>query len=105
MPISRFYVHTAIVEMFLGTSGYGVDMFAAPVTVDCFAADSRKLIRDASGEQVVSESTLYTYPTNAPLFVADSRVTVNGNVSRVIRTNLNDSGPLNLPDHVAVSLT
>ena len=106
--IDVFYVHTATVEPFLGTSGYGVDMFG-PATVlappnGVFADDTRKLIRNANGEQVVSESTVYTFPVNAPLFTADARVTVNGNVSRVIKTNLNDSGALGLPDHVAVSL-
>lgn len=103
--MAEFYVHAAQVEMFLGESGYGVDLFADPVTIACFADDSRKLVRNKDGEQVVSESTLYTYPINAPLFVADSRVTIDGNLSRVIKTNNNTSGDLDLPDHVAVSLT
>lgn len=103
--LEEFYVHTATVEMFLGTSGYGEDLFAAPVTLSGFADDSRKLVRGKDGEQIVSESTFYTYPVNAPAFVADSRVTIRGNVSRVIKTNLNDSEDLDLPDHVAVSLT
>lgn len=107
--VTRFYVHTAIVEPYLGANGYGEDMFGAPVVLappnGCFVDDSRKLVRSTSGTQVVSESTLYTFPGNAPLFPADARVTVNGNVSRVIKTNLNDSGGLGLPDHVAVSLT
>ena len=107
--MAEMYVHTLIVEPFLGTSGYGVDLFGPPTVLappnGVFADDSRKLIRDASGEQVVSETTIYTFPPNAPLFPADSRITINGNVSRVIKTNLNDSGALDLPDHVAVSLT
>ncbi len=103
--MAEFYVHTVTVEMFLDTSGYGVDLFSAPVNILGFADDTRKLIRNGAGEQVVSESTVYTYPVNAPLFVADSRVTIGGNISRVIKTNTNDSGALDLPDHVAVSLT
>lgn len=103
--MAEFYVHTAQVEMHLGTNGYGEDIFAAPVDVVCFADGARKLVRGKDGEQVISESTLATYPINAPLFIADSRVTLNGDVSRVIKTNLADSGDLDLPDHVAVSLT
>lgn len=103
--MDEFYVHTAAVEMFLGTSGYGVDQFAAGVVVPCFLDGARKLVRSADGEQVVAESTLYTYPVNAPLFVADSRVTTDDGVSRVIKTNTNTSGDLDLPDHVAISLT
>jgi hypothetical protein len=103
--MAEFYVHTATVEMFLGANGYGEDTFAAPVSVVCFADDARKLVRGKDGEQVVSESTLYTYPINAPLFTADSRVTLNEAMSRVIKTAVHDSGDLDLPDHTAVTLT
>lgn len=115
--LADFYVHTAIVETYEGTNGYGEDVFADPVTLDpadvsvhplgngCWIDDSRKLVRNSTGEQVVSESTLYTYPSNAALFTPDSRVTVNGAVSRVIKVNSNTSGDLDLPDHVAVTLT
>ena len=103
--LAEFYVHTAQVEMFLGTNGYGEDTFAAPVSVVCFTDEARKLVRDKAGEQVVSETTLATYPVSAPLFVAGSKVTVNGNESRVIKTKLGDSGTLDLPDHIEVSLT
>jgi hypothetical protein len=103
--MEEFYVHTAQVEMFVGTSGYGVDLYAAPVTIACYVDDARKLVRNSDGEQVVSESTLATYPVNAPVFEADSRVTIRGNASSVIKTAYADSGDLDLPDHVAVSLT
>jgi hypothetical protein len=103
--LAEFYVHTATVEMFLGTNGYGEDTFAAPVSVVCYADDARKLVRGKDGEQVVSESTLYTYPISAPLFTAGSRVTLKETVSRVIKTAVHDSGDLDLPDHTAVTLT
>jgi hypothetical protein len=108
--LAEFYVHTAVVETLLGTNGYGEDTFADPVTLDadagngCFLVDGRHLVRTADGEQVISESQLYTKPDNAALFTPNSRVTVNGLTSRVIRANLNTSGPLDLPDHVSVSL-
>jgi hypothetical protein len=109
----EFFVHTASVEKWLGTRSNG-DIFAAPVTIACFADDSRKLVRDKDKQQVISETTLYTSITNAALFVAKSRVTVLGDsdsddpagrAAFVIKVNVNDSGALDLPDHVAVSLT
>jgi len=103
--MDEFYVHTATVEMFLGQSGYGEDKFAPPVAVPCFADGARKLVRGGDGAQIVSESTLYTYPIYAPLFASDSRVTLNGAESRVIKLATLDSGALDLPDHIAINLT
>lgn len=103
--LEDFYVHTATVETFQGTNGYGEDTYADPVDVPGFLTDVRKLVLNADGEQVTSEAQFFTYPDRAPLFLAKSRVTVNGNPSLVIRSNLNTSGDLDLPDHVAISLT
>jgi len=109
--VAKLYVHTVVVETFTGTSGYGVDQFAAPVTLDpatgtgCFVDPSSELVRTSDTETVVSSTTVYTYPAAAPLFTVNSRVTIDGVVSRVIRANLNTSGTLGLPDHVAVKLT
>lgn len=103
--LADFYVHTASVEMYLGTAGSGADLFAAPVTIVGFADTARHLVRSSDGEQVVSESTFVTYPVSEPVFVENSRVTINGHESRVIRTNLGDSGSLDLSDHVAINLT
>jgi hypothetical protein len=111
----EFFVHTASVEKWLGTGSNG-DVYASPaVVIQCFADDSRKLVRNANGEQVISETTLYTSILNAPLFVEKSRITVLGDsdsdeltpgrASLVIKVNANDSGDLDLPDHLAVSLT
>lgn len=116
MPISRFFIHTATVETFQGTNGYGVDVFAAPVTVPCLTDDARKLVRNVKGEEVVSETTLFTAAASGALFTTNSRVTIpttvdtaDGDplpprVTRVIKVNVNDSGPLGLPDHAEVTL-
>lgn len=109
MSVSRFYVHTVTVEQFLGVNGNGVDLFSPAVTLappnGVYLDDSRKMVRSSKGEIVVSESTLFTTTANAPLFTPDARVTAGGNISRVIKTNVNDSGGLKLPDHCAVTLT
>jgi hypothetical protein len=102
--LDDFWVHTVSVEMFLGAGAYG-DIYAAPVNVLGFMDGSRKLVRGANGEQVVSESTFYTYPITGPLFATDSRVTQGTEVSYVIKNNTNDSGALGLPDHAAINLT
>lgn len=103
--LEDFYVHTVTVETYLGTNGYGVDAFADPVSVTGFLNDARHLVRTATSEQVISESQFYTHPENGALFTAESRVTADGVVSRVIRTNVNTSGTLELPDHAVISLT
>jgi hypothetical protein len=103
--LEEFYVHTVTVEMYLGQNGYGEDQFAAPVDIIGWMDGTRRLVRDKDGQQIVSESLFCTYPVNAPLFVADSRVTYGGVAARVIRTNSLDSGALDLPDHVEVTLT
>ncbi|MDQ0894429.1 hypothetical protein [Agromyces ramosus] len=107
--LDEFYVHALTVETFQGTNGYGEDIFAAPVVLTpptgCFIEPKRRLVRSSTGEQVVSETTVYTYPANAALFAPSSRVTINGTVSRVIVTAPFESGDLDLPDHVVINLT
>lgn len=110
----EFFVHTASVETYLGEGSNGA-RYAPAVTVACFADDSRKLVRNGKGDQVISETTLYTSIDNVALFVEKSRVTMindpdSDNITPqrtalVIKVNANDSGTLDLPDHLAVSLT
>jgi hypothetical protein len=101
--ISDFYVHTAQVETWEGAGAYG-DVYAAPVTVNCFAEDKIQLVRAKDGQQVVSGSTLYMAAPDGDLFVPDSRVTVDGRVSYVITQNTNDAPGLDLPEHAAITL-
>lgn len=102
--LDEFWQHTVTVEMYLGAGAYG-DVYAAPVQVTGWMDGTRKIVRGATGEQVVSESTFYTYPITGPLFVPDSRITQGADVSYVIKNNTNDSGSLDLPDHAAINLT
>ena len=103
--IEQFFVHQATVETFTGAGAYG-DVFAAPVVDTGFLEGATKLVRDQSGQQVIAFSTWYTSVANAAHYTADSRFTdPSGRKSRVITVNVNDSGVLGLPDHVAVSLT
>jgi len=105
MPISDFFVDECAVETFQGEGAFG-DVFSTPVTDAGFLEGVIKLVRNVSGQQVVSSSTWYTFTANQSHYTPDSRFTdPNGKVSRVIGVNVNDSGSLGLPDHVAVSLT
>ncbi|UFS59475.1 hypothetical protein [Subtercola endophyticus] len=103
--LEDFWQHTVTVATLQGNGANGA-VKADPVPVLGFLDGSRKLVRSATGEQVVSESTFYCPPANAALFLPDSLVTCpDGSVSTVIKANLNDSGGLGLPDHLAVALT
>jgi len=106
--IARFYVHKATVATCTGTNGYGENVYAAPVDVQCFIDDTQHLVRSVDGEQVVSNTTIYTFPTNGPLFTPNSKVTweglPDGKIPLVIKANTNTAPGLNLPDHVAVTL-
>lgn len=106
---SMWFVHTVTVEKFLGTNGYGEDVFDVPVVLappnGCWVDNARKVVRSKDGIEVVSETSIATSTANAPLFATDSRVTINGVVSRVIKANSGDSGSLSLPtDHLEVNL-
>ena len=113
-----FYVHACTVETYLGTSGYGKDLFADPIILSpaagtgVFIEQKRRLVRNKDGVEVISETTLYVRPVlettpgfGLDLFAPDSRVTIGAAVSRVIVASVFTSGGLDLPDHVAVSLT
>lgn len=104
--IAIFFGDAITVEMFLGTDSLGRDVFAAAQTVQGYADDKRQLVRSSDGEQVVSSTTVYTYLNYKPLFTPNSRVTVDGNTSRVISANANGGlSRLRLPDHLSVTLT
>ena len=103
--IASFFVHQATVETFMGAGAVG-DVFVPPVVDTGFLEGATKLVRDQTGQQVIAFSTWYTTVANAGHYAPDSRFTdPNGRKSRVITVNVNDSGVLGLPDHVAVSLT
>ena len=101
--VSDFYVHEVTVETWQGSGAYG-DVYAAPVTVTCFAENKVLLVRAKDGQQVVSGTQLYMAAADGALFVPDSRVTVQGRVSYVITQNVNDAPGLGLPEHAAITL-
>lgn len=104
MGIERFFTQPCTVEPFLGVTGYGVETFDTPVTVSCMVEDVRRTVTGKDGVDVTSNSTLYASINNAALFNTQARVTVNGVITRVIRTSRFATPGLNLPQHAVVSL-
>jgi hypothetical protein len=102
--ISRLFTQSVSVETFAGTQN-GTATYASAATVACFVNDSRKLVRNATGAEVVSSTTLYTPLTALAAFVVGSRVTVNGRKAFVLGAYKRDSaGPVS-SHHVQVDLT
>ncbi|GAA3441060.1 hypothetical protein [Planomonospora venezuelensis] len=93
--------HTVTVEALTGEGPYGPEYDDA-TTVRCFVDDKRRLVRDATGGQVVSETTVYMpLSTTCPV---GSRVTVNGRTTTVLVSARRDGGGLPTPDHLEVAL-
>ncbi|MCA1195130.1 hypothetical protein [Saccharopolyspora sp. 6V] len=93
------------VEPYLGSGAYG-DVFGDPVDHRAYVEDSRRLVRDDTGAEVVSETTVRTRPdVSAP---PGSRITVwpttaRERVARVITNSLYDHPAA--PSHCEFALT
>jgi hypothetical protein len=101
----EFAVHTVRVETKSGEDPWGNTNTVLSEPIPGFLDDSTTLVRSATGDHIVSESTFYTGKEHAPLFLPESLVHLPDRVSTVIRCKKADSGPLDLPDHIAVTLT
>lgn len=102
--LADFYVHTVTVQTLTGSGGMG-DTYTDPAPLACFVDDKRRLVRSGSGEEVVSETTVYA-PAGTTVLTAESLVTLpSGRVATVIALSILDSGTMDLPDHVEANLT
>lgn len=101
----EFMVHTVTVETHGGEDPFGNIHTELSDPIEGFLDDSRQLVRSASGDQVVSESTFYTGKEHKDLFKPESLVHLPDRTATVISTKVADSGPLGLPDHLAAVLT
>jgi len=95
--------HQVTIEVLEGEGPFG-PLYGPPVEARAFVDQRRRLVRSASGSEVVSETTVYLPPgTVCP---PGSRVTLpSGAVSTVITTSVRDGGGLPTPDHVEAALT
>lgn len=102
--LDEFWVHTITVRTNLGEGGTGT-IWSAPVTVPCFIDGGVKVIRTATGEQLVTSAPVYAPIVHADILTAGSEVTIRGKTSRILAATVYDSGTLDLPDHVQLALT
>jgi hypothetical protein len=99
---SDWLSHTITVETFDGT-GFDGATYLAPVTVsNCMVEKVSRLVRNSSGNEVVSETTIYATPDQASLFTEHTRISVGDYQSTVIKIEVMDV--FGLPGHVVVSL-
>jgi hypothetical protein len=101
--LDDFLVHTVTITPKVGDGAYGAQ-FGAPVPdVPAWVDDTRRLVRDADGAEVVSSSTVFLRTgTDCP---PGSLIALpSGRSAEVIAVAVRDSGPLDLPDHVEVSV-
>lgn len=104
--LSAWWVHTVSVARYTGSGAYG-DVFATATTATGFVDDSRQLVRDVSGQEVVSSARVFL-PAATVDIPLDSQVSLpaqfGGRTSRVIAVARHDAGGLPTPDHLEVSL-
>lgn len=97
---ARWRTHTISVEPYLGSGAYGA-VYGPPVSVQCRVQDEVRLVRSASGDEVVSSATVFCDPD--VVITPESRVTVNGRVTTVLSVSNPSTGWSRL-DHLEASL-
>jgi hypothetical protein len=103
--LDDFFVHEVTLAPLVGSGGYG-DVHG-PLTdpIPCLVDDRSQLVRDRTGAEVVSSTTVFAGP-DAPDGPPGSLLTLpSGRVATVITQARRTSGPLGLPDHVEWALT
>lgn len=104
--LADFWVHTVTIARFLGRGPAG-DTYDPPTPLVGFVDDTRKLVRDPGGSEVVSSTTVMA-PATTELVPVGSKVTLpatfGARTAKVVAANVHDSGDLDLPDHLELNL-
>lgn len=77
---------TVSVQSYSGDGSYG-PVYSAAVAVACNIDTRRRMVRNANGDEVVSEATLFVHPDDAAPFVPESLLSISGRQSRVMAVN------------------
>jgi len=102
MPLpDHFKTHTITVEPYVGSGAYG-STYGAPVEVECRVEDVVRLVRAASGDEVVSSTTVVC--DVGTVIPAESRVTVKGRVTTVLAVSDPSTGGRSELDHLEIAL-
>lgn len=103
--IEDLFMHEVTVETFTGSGAYGDTWADESDPVACYLDEKRQLVRDDTGDEVVSEASLFVTLTDGDLFPPGSRVHVPGRVALVISRARRDGRLLDLPSHTELALT
>jgi hypothetical protein len=102
--LADWFVHQVTVTPLLGSGPYG-DVEGPTQTATGFLDSTTRLVRSGSGEEVVSQATLYTAVTVHDLFPPGSSVTLSdGRSTTVVGRSRRDAPGLDLPEHLEVML-
>lgn len=93
--------HTVTVRPYAGRSSTG-KVYGPPFPLRCMARGKRRMVRDASGTEVLSELTLYAALEAADTAPAGSIVTWRGDDTEVLASIPQDDGGMGAPQHTEV---
>ena len=102
LPAS-FYVHTALVQPFLGAGAYG-DVLGPSEAVPAWIEDRRRYVKTADGVEVLSEATFRCSRVWADTITPGSIVELHGKTFRVLAVANHDDGGLGAWQHLEVSV-
>jgi hypothetical protein len=103
-PLADWYRHPVVIRRFLGDGSYG-PTFATAETIRGFVGGETKLVRNASGAEVVS-SVQVALPADTewvpPQSEIDLPAVFGGRTARVLSTAVGNGGGQPTPDHVEI---
>lgn len=104
--LAAWWVHDTTVERLTGQGPSG-PTYAPAETITGFVDDKTRLVRNATGSEVTSSTTVY-YPPGTPYIKPGSYVRTpalfGGRRAKVIGCQVHDAGALATPNHVEVTL-
>lgn len=104
--LAAWWVHDTTVERLTGQGPSG-PTYAAGETLKGFCDAKTRLVRNATGSEVTSSTTVY-YPPGTPFIKPGSYITMppvlGSRRAKVIGCQVHDAGTLPTPNHVEVTL-
>jgi hypothetical protein len=105
-PLAKHWGHVVTVKRLTGDGAYG-PVLASPTIESAAIDDTSRMVRDASGAEVVSSTTV-ALPKGTAYIPVGSEVTLppshGGRTARVAAVQVADGGGLPTPDHLAINL-
>lgn len=102
--LAGWWVHTVTATPDAAYGSHG-PVAGDPVTVPCFLDDTRRLVRSTTGEQVVSETTVFCALEHVDTLTPGTPVDLGYRTAEVIGQSRHTAPGLDLPEHLEVHLT